>query len=159
METLTKKSPYAKYHIDEAIKKNGILYQDDNTRILVTFAGPENSRYEKMLKLRLKPFETQIRAEDFSDKRYFKELAPVYAACVILGWESAKETGRFDEDGEPIMEFVPGIYDEEGNIMEYNEENVVKGLNLGTRLFQDVKKVAENFNLFRQGQKATDAKN
>ena len=160
METSTKKNPYSKYHIDETIKKAGVWYQDGDVRIRVTFAGPENTRYEKMLKLRLKPFETQIRNEDFPDKRYFQELAPVYAACVILEWQSAKGTGKFDEDGEELTEFVPGVFDEEGNILEATEENMVKGLTLGgTQLFVPLKKVAENFNLFRQGQKAADAKN
>lgn len=159
MEEKAKRNPYAKYHIDEAIKKAGIWYQDDDVMIRVTYAGSENSRYDKMLKLKLKPFETQIREEQFSDKRFHAVLAEVYAATVVLEWKSAQDTGKTDEDGEPIKEFVPGVYDEEGNILEASEENMIKGFNLGNRLFQNVIKVATNFNLFRQGQKEGDVKN
>lgn len=153
-------NPYAKYLIDDSIKKEGRLYEDDNVRIRVTFAGPENSRYEKLLKNMLKPFETQIKGDDFSDERFMKVLAKVYAICVVLSWEvkaydEPDENGKEDEEGH----WVSGIHDAEGNIMEYNEENVIKGFDLGKRLFQDVIKVASNFNLFRQGQKADDVKN
>lgn len=149
MEENKKRNPYAKYHTDDNLMKTGIWYEDDDVRIKVTYAGTENSRYEKMLKLKLKPFETQIRADNFSDKAFHKVLAEVYAATVVLAWEVKNETEKF----------VSGIYDEEGNIVEYNETNVTMGFNLGNRLFQDVIKVATNFNLFRQGQKEEDTKN
>lgn len=148
-ETKPKRNPYAKYHTDDSLLKAGIWYEDEDVRIKVTYAGTENTRYEKMLKLKLKPFETQIRNENFSDKAFHKVLAEVYAATVILAWEVKNEDGAF----------VPGIYDEEGNIVDFGEKEVITALGLGQRLFTDLIKVATNFNLFRQGQKDADAKN
>lgn len=148
-ETKVKRNPYAKYHTDDTIVKAGVNYEDDDVRIRVTYAGLENARYDKMLKLKLKPFETQIRNDNFSDDAFHKILAEVYAATVIQAWEVKND----------MDEFVSGIYDLEGNIMDYTEANVVKGLGYGQRLFNDVIKVATNFNLFRQNQKDADAKN
>jgi hypothetical protein len=147
--TPKKKNPYAKYLPDETAVKAGVWYEDEDIRIKVTYAGTENTRYDKMLKLRLKPFETRIRNDNFSDEAFHKVLAAVYASTVVLAWESKDENDAW----------VPGIYDEEGNIMPYTEENIVKGFTLGQRLFSDVIKVATNFNLFRQDQKADDVKN
>jgi hypothetical protein len=148
-EPKAKRNPYAKYHTDDSLLKAGIWYEDEDVRIKVTYAGTENTRYEKMLKLKLKPFETQIRNDSFSDKAFHKVLAEVYAATVILEWEVKDENDNF----------VPGIYDENGDILMFGEKNVTLGLNLGQRLFSDVIKVATNFNLFRQDQKEVDAKN
>lgn len=144
-----KRNPYAKYHLDSSKTAAGVIYEDEDVRVRVTYAGAENTRYDKMLKLKLKPFETQIRSDNFSDAKFHAVLAEVYAAVVVLGWESLDENGKF----------VEGIYDEEGNIMPFNEANVVKGFALGQRLFTDVIKVATNFNLYRQEQKEEDAKN
>jgi len=148
--TATKKvNPYDKYKLDPEIKKQGIWYEDEDVRILATFAGTENSRYDKMLKLRLKPYETRIRNDNFSDKAFHEVLAEVYAETVILGWESKNDAG----------EFVSGIYNEEGEILPFSKENVAMGFKLGDRLFTDVIKLATNFNLFRRGQQEEDAKN
>jgi hypothetical protein len=149
MEAKQKRNPYAKYHTDDNLIKAGIFYEDEDVRIKVTYAGTENERYTKMLKLKLKPFETQIRNETFSDKAFHKVLAEVYAATVVQSWEVKDENDNW----------VPGIYSEEGEVLEYNETNVKLGFGLGERLFQDVIKVATNFNLFRQGQKEEDTKN
>lgn len=149
METAKRANPYARYHADENLTKAGVTYEDEDVRIRVTYAGTENTRYDKMLKLKLKPFETQIRNDNFSDAAFHKVLAGVYAATVVLSWEVLNENG----------EWVSGIYDESGEIMPYSEENVKKGFSLGQRLFTDVIKVATNFNLFRQNQKEEDAKN
>lgn len=149
MEAIAKKNPYAKYKVDENVSQQGIWYEDEDVRINVTFAGNENTRYDKMLKLKLKPFETRIRNDNFSDDAFHKVLAEVYAATVVKAWEVKNLNG----------EFVSGIYNEEGDILPFTEENVKQGFLLGNRLFQDVIKVATNFNLFRQGQKEEDAKN
>jgi hypothetical protein len=154
METEKSRNPYAKYHIDDDVALLGVVYQDEDVRIRVTYAGDENTRYGKMLKLKLKPFETRIRNDNFPDKEFYKILAEVYAATVILGWDS--KAGE-DENGETIWE--NGVYDAEGNILPFTEKNVIAGLNLGTRLFQDVIKVATNFNLFRQNQMEETGKN
>lgn len=150
-ETKVRKNPYAKYHIDDEIKKQGVVYEDIDppVRITVTFAGTENSRYDKMLKLKLKPYETQIRNDNFSDEAFHKVLATVYAATVVLNWEV-----KDDNDN-----WVQGIYDENGDIMPYNEANVAKGFGLGQRLFSDIIKLATTFNLFRKDQKEDDIKN
>lgn len=155
MENPRSVNRYAKYLIDENIKKAGVYFEDDDVRIRVTYAGTENSRYEKLLKLKLKPFETRIKGDDFPDKKFHEILSEVYAICVVLSWESKVYANDEDEEGT----WVEGIYDENGNIMDFCEANVVKGFKLGNRLFQDVIKVASNFNLFRQGQKAADEKN
>lgn len=147
--TAPKKNPYAKYHTDDNLIKTGIWYEDEDIRVKVTYAGTENHRYDKMLKLKLKPFETQIRNDNFSDAAFHKVLAEVYAATVILVWEV-----KNDKD-----EWTPGVYDIEGNIIAPSEKSYIMALGLGQRLFNDLIKVATNFNLFRQAQKEEDAKN
>lgn len=144
-----KVNPYDKYKLDPEIKKQGIWYEDEDIRVLVTYAGTENSRYDKMLKLRLKPYETRIRNDNFSDNSFHEILGQVYAENVVLGWEVRNEEGVF----------VSGIYAEDGEILPFNKNNVVLGFQLGERLFQDVIKMATNFNLYRRGQKEEDAKN
>lgn len=146
---MEKRNPYAKYHTDDATLKAGVIYEDDDIRIRVTYAGSENTRYDKLLKLRLKPFETQIRNETFSDEAFHRVLAEVYAETVILGWEVKNGKG----------EWAPGIYNAEGDIVEVSKENICMAFGLGQRLFSDVIKVATNFNLFRQKEKDADAKN
>jgi len=151
-EGTVKRNPYSKYHIDPEKVKAGVIFQDEDNRVRVTYAGTENTRYEKMLKLKLKPFETRIREDRFPDKEFYKILAEVYAATVVLGWEVNVGT-----DEEPV--WGEGIFDAEGNIIQVNEFAIVQAFTLGERLFQDVIKVASNFNLYRQGQKEEDGKN
>ncbi len=146
---MSKRNPYEKYHTDETLTKEGIWYDDEDIRVKVTYAGTENARYDKMLKLKLKPFETRIRNDNFSDEAFHKVLAEVYAATVVLDFQVKNEEGNF----------VSGVYDAEGNIIEKNEANVTMALNMAQRLFSDVIKVATNFNLFRKGQKDDDVKN
>jgi hypothetical protein len=148
------RNPYAKYHVDEKIIKEGIWYEDEDVRIKVTYAGTENARYEKMLKLKLKPYQTRINSDNFSDEAFHKVLAEVYAATVVMAWEVKKFADEHDEFGT----FVPGIYDKDGNIVEFNEENITMAFGAGQRLFSDIIKMATNFNLFRQGQKDADIK-
>lgn len=155
-----KRNPYAKYHADEALLKKGIIYEDEDVQVIVTYAGTENHRYEKMLKLKLKPYETRIKNDNFSDEEFHKVLAEVYASTVVLGWKS-KEAYLEVVDGEEVEKerWVDGIFNEQGDIVEFTEANVRMAFGLGQRLFSDVIKVATNFNLFRQGQKELDIKN
>lgn len=143
------RNPYAKYHIDPEVKKQGVVYVDEDLRITVTYAGTENSRYEKMLKLKLKPYETQIRNDSLPDSEFQKILSEVYAETVVLDWKVKNDDG----------EFVTGIYSETGEILEFNKDNVRMAFGLSQRLFEDIIKVATNFNLFRQGIKEDDLKN
>jgi hypothetical protein len=144
-----KRNPYAKYQIDKEIQRVGVYFEDEDVRVRMTYAGSENTRYDRMLKLKLKPFETQIKNDNFPDEMFHKVLGEVYAATVVLGWEVKNENG----------EFVQGIYDETGEVLPVTEANMCKAFALGNRLFQDCIKVATNFNLFRQGQKEEDSKN
>jgi len=140
---VAKRNPYAKFHLDSELVKAGIWYEDEDVRVKVTYAGSENSRYDKMLKLKLKPYETRIKNDNFPDSEFHKVLGEVYAVTVVVAWEVRDENGNW----------VSGIYNEEGDIMDFCEENIIKGFALGNRLFLDVIKVASNFNLFRQVQK------
>jgi hypothetical protein len=155
--TAKRRNPYDKYHIDEAIKKAGIWFEDEDIRVRVTYAGKENSRYDKMHKMKLKPFDTQIKAENFSDDRYYPILAEVYAATVVL--EFQVKLFKDDNDNDTEGTWVPGCYNKDGEIVDANEANITQAFVLGNRMFQDVIKVATNFNLYRQGQKEEDAKN
>lgn len=152
---MARKNPYAKYLTDQNILKEGIWYEDEDVRIKVTYAGDENARYTKMLKAMLKPYETRIRNDNFPDSEFQKILAKVYAATVVLEWEVKK----YENDEDEVGTFVPGVYDENGEIMPYGEGSVVLGFQYGKRLFNDIVKLATNFNLFRQDQKEEDAKN
>jgi len=151
-ENTVKKNPYAKYHVDENAVKVGVIYQDEDNRVRVTYAGEENSRYTKMLKLKLKPLETRIRNDNLPDKEFYRLLAEVYAATVVLGWEVNVGT-----EEKPFWQ--EGVFDVEGTVIQANEFAIIQAFTLGERLFQDVIKVATNFNLFRQCQKEEDGKN
>jgi hypothetical protein len=149
-----KRNPYAKYHVDPVIKKAGIIFEDEDNRITVTYAGNENERYTRLLKLKLKPHESRIRSDSFPDKEFQKILAEVYAATVVLNWQV--NVGK-DEDENIIWQ--DGIFDAEGTILQMNEFSIVQAFSLGERLFEDVIKVASNFNLFRQRQLEDEGKN
>lgn len=149
------RNPYAQFHLDPKIVKEGIIYEDEFQRINVTFAGPENTRYDKMLKNKLKPFDSRIKADNFPDSEFHKILAEVYPVCVIQSWEAKK----FQNDETEDFEWVNGLYNEDGTIVEANEENMVNILKKNTRLLTDLQKIANNFSLYRQGQKEENAKN
>lgn len=149
---MEKRNPYLRYQIDPEKQAAGIWFEDEDVRVRVAYAGDENTRYTKLLKALMKPHENKIRRDEFPDDKFAELLATAYAETVILEWESRD----YSKDDTP---FVPGVYDADGNIVPLSKESVKVAAKLGKRLFDDIQKLATNFNLFRMGQKEDDGKN
>lgn len=132
-------SPYAKFKTNEQLETKGINLDFGDFAIRIARAGGSNKAYNTALIKHLKPHRKAIQAGTIHPDVQRKVMAEVYAESVILGWA--------------------GVLDEEGNVMDYNHENVVKLLTDLPELFNQIMADAENYRLFKEDENEDIAKN
>lgn len=127
---------YAQFQTDPDMEKTGIelVFRMGNgipdVKIQIARAGGGNTRYNKVLEFKTKPYRRQIQTETISDADYQAIMREVYAETVILRWE--------------------GVTDREGNPLPFSKENVVQVLKDLPDLFTDIQQQANKVALFRK---------
>jgi hypothetical protein len=128
-------SLYKQFKTNDKLESDGILLQyglDSKGQpvvIRVARAGPGNTKFQKLLDRKLKPFRRQLQMESADEKVIEKVLIEVYAETIVLGWENVE-----DEKGLPIL---------------FNKANCIKLFNDLPDLFADVRDQAMKSSLFR----------
>jgi len=138
-------SLYKQFSTDKNLEKVGIVLEygpnskGEEIEIRIARAGGANKRYDTLLEVRLKPHRRQIQAETFSREQQEKIFLDVFAETVVLGWNN--------------------VEDADGNVMDFNKENVIKLFTDLPDLYEDVKAQSGKAALFRQQVLEEDAKN
>lgn len=146
-------SLYKQYATDQNLEKIGILlsYGPDmlgtpnaegvypEICIRIARAGGSNTEYQKQLDHAVKPVRRQIQQELLGLDKIKALTQKVYARCVVLGWENVR--------------------DADGNLLDFNEDNVLKVFQDLPDLWEDVQEQATRAALFRKSIQEDDAGN
>ena len=142
---MAKDSLYAMFETDkQAEQEVGIVLNYGSAgKIRVARAGGTNQRYIKALEERMRPYRINARNGkvelNVDDATASKLLVEVFADAVVLDWE--------------------GIRDRNGDLMEFNHENVVKLFTDLPELFSDVMEQASKLDNFLLESTESDAGN
>lgn len=141
-------NPYEMFETSEELEQQGIVLDYGDFRIRIAHAGGSNKKYGKTLTRRLRPFEKQISAGTADDEVLSKIIREVFCETVVLGFEVKAEKG-----------YVDGVPTKDGKVNPYNSGEVNRLFIELPKLYQDVKKQAEDFALFRVVEEEETVKN
>ena len=133
------KSPYTQMVTDKEVEKKGIVLDYGDYQIRIARAGGANTRYRKVLKTKLMPYRSAIQSDTLTNKKADSLLIEVYAESVVL-------------------ELI-NVFDENGDLMETNRDNIIKILTDIPDLFKDIITQADKMILFRKMEVEEDLKN
>lgn len=136
------------------LEAEGIWLDIDHTRIKLARAGGKNTKFivaaEKIAREHKRAFD--LMGEEQGRKLFSK----LFAEVIVLDWLTRDESGTLDEDGDSVgtefegAKYVRGISGPEGEVIEYNVENIMKTFSDIPDLLKIVKETAEDSALFRQ---------
>jgi hypothetical protein len=149
---------YAQFKTDPELERTGIeleYFIDSNKSVIIKIAraGGGNSKYQRVLDVRTKPYRRQIQTDTIQPETLESVMREVYADSVVLGWFTATK----DEKGNETR--VATVDDSNGNPMEFSRDNVVKLFRELPDLFADVQTSANKVSLFRMDELEAAAKN
>ncbi|HEX2242745.1 MAG TPA: hypothetical protein VHK27_05745 [Gammaproteobacteria bacterium] len=135
-----KPSIYSALQTDEQLERNGVVLDfGEYGKFKIARAGGRNQPYNTRVRAALKPYQRQIDAGLLSDEKLAGLLAKPFAEHVVKGWE-----GVFDLDGNPI---------------EYTQENAERLLLDLPELFSIVREHAALLANFRKEDNEAAIKN
>lgn len=123
-------SPYTFFQTDTNLEKDGIVVDYGDFRFRIARAGGANTRFQKTLAARIRPFRRAIDAGAITDADADKILHGVFVDSVLLGWED--------------------VTDEHGNPLEFTRENALKLFSDLPDLFRDLQQQASVVANFRR---------
>lgn len=141
-------SMYDIFETDENLEQTGVWIDYGDFRVRIASAGQGNKDYVRYAEKKLKPVRKAMDAGALSNERSQALMADIYTQTIILNWEVRVGEG-----------WTKGIEDREGNIMEFNAENVEATLRALPRLFMDLQEQAMSLSNFRKTELEDEAKN
>ena len=148
-------SMYKQFSTDAKLEKDGVWLDYDLFRIKIARAGGDNSDFAKTLEKHAKPHRRAMETETLSEPLARKMMYTVYAEAVVLDWTVKQEPEEKGDD--PV--YVRGIEGPDGELLEFNKENVIKTFAALHDLFHDVQIQATKTSNFRVEEQEADAKN
>lgn len=139
------KSLYDTFATDKDSETSGVWLQFGETdeglpiRIKVARAGGSNVKFRQKIAAIYKPFRTAIQNGSISPEKLDAMTAKGYAGTVVIGWEN--------------------IADQNGNILEFNDDNVVKLLTDLPDLFTRIIEYATDMATFQDENREAAVKN
>lgn len=136
---------YNTFETNKDLERDGITldygFNDKNEpiQIRIARAGGSNTRFAKILEQKMRPYKRAIATDSLDNQVAQQLMIEAYADAVILGWT--------------------GVQDRDGNVLDFNRENVVKVLTDLPDLFYDIQAQSQKAALFREDIRATEAGN
>lgn len=147
---------YDQFKTDASLEAEGIWLDYGPFRVRVARAGGGNKKFEKLMAAKVAPYKRAIATETLSDEISNKVLMEAYAEAVIIAWEVRDE--QADVSGGE-SQWVSGIEAEDGHVMPFNPENVIKTLKALPDLYIDIRAQASKAALFLRSIRENDSKN
>lgn len=139
-------SLFSQFQTDQNAEVDGIdidygIDSRVNERIVIRIAraGGSNSKFAKLWDAKTKPYRRQIQTDTLDNATAERLIHEVYAEAVVLGWS--------------------GVYNRNGNKLDYTVVNCVQLFKDLPELFNDIRQVATNISAFRVQEREEDAKN
>ena len=139
---------YDVFETDTDLETNGVWIDYGEFRVRIASAGSGNKNYMKYAEKKLKPVRKAMEAGALNEGRSQAIMADIFTKTVILDWETLVD-----------KEWVQGIENREGEIVAFNEDNVLTALKDLPRLFLDLQEQAMSMTIFRKAELETDGKN
>lgn len=118
-------------------------------KVRFVYSGDTNVAYRDALRARLKPLNYRIQQEMVTDEEFELIQQKVFADKIIKEWMVIDAEGNW----------VPGMYGDNFEIIEFNKQNVIDVFAKGNRLFKDIKKQSDSFASFKVEETEVDSKN
>jgi hypothetical protein len=146
---------YDKMKTSPKLESEGIWLQIDDTRIRLARAGGKNTKFitaaEKIAR------EHKRSLDLMGEEQGRKLFSKLYAEIIVLDWLTKAKDGDLDEDADQAAEDLAedkrwkrGIPGPDGEVREFNVENILKTFDDLPDLLKIVKETAEDAALFRQ---------
>jgi hypothetical protein len=144
---------YKIFETDAQSVTEGVWIDYGEFRIRIAQAGQSNKSYLAYAERKLKPIRKALDVGAVPPERQRSIMIDVFAKTIILNWEVQIK----DKKGE--ITWRPGIEAKDGSILPFNEENVIKTLNILPELFLDIQEQAGTLANFRKSELEEDSKN
>ena len=131
-------SMYEYFATDEESEKNGVVIDYGNFRVTLARAGGANKKFQRVLELKSRPYRRAIQTEMLDPDVATKILLEAYAEAVVRNWE-VKVQG----------EWRSGIEGPEGELLPFNEGNVLSTYERLPDLFDEHREQASKAALYR----------
>ena len=146
---------YKQFKTDKHLENEGIELEygvaSNGKPIVITIAraGGANSKFQKLMALKVKPYKRQIDNGTMDDETGERIAREVYAEAIVLDWQNV-EFPILDNDGQPTdeTEFLP-----------YTPANCVRLFTDLPDLYADIREQASSASLFREHLLEEDVKN
>lgn len=136
---------YKLFKTDENLEKDGVWLQYGETedgqpiRIRIARAGGGNTKFAKELEKRTRPYRKALQNGTLDDKTADRIYKEVYAETVVLEWQN--------------------ITDQDGNLLDFSVENILKVFKDLPDLFRDIQEQSNNVAIFREEMRESDLGN
>jgi len=149
-------SMHSQFSTDKKLEQGGVWLDYDIFRVKIARAGGANTKFAKSMEKHSEPHRRAMETRTLSEPLARKMLYTVYAETVILDW-TVRSAEPLEETGE--YEYRRGIEGADGEMVEFNKENVIKTFTELHDLFSDISDQAVGLSLFRHEDKEADAGN
>jgi hypothetical protein len=136
---------YKNFKTDESVEKTGIVLEygmasnGKETWIRIARAGGANTRFAKLMEQKTAPYRRQIQTKTLDESIAQRITKEVYAEAVVIGWGN--------------------VEDEDGNLLDFTTENVIKVFTDLPDLYADLIAQSQEIALFRAEVREADSKN
>ena len=148
-------SMYKQFSTDPKLEKDGVWLDYDLFRIKVARAGGANVAFSKTLEKYSKPHRRAMDTGTLSEAVARNMMYKVYAETIVLDWTT--KDPEPDKNGEPV--YRRGIEGPDGELMEFNKENVIKTFTALHDLYADVHTQATATSSYQADDLEADVKN
>jgi len=133
-------SMYAQFQTDETLETKGVIIDYGQFRVTLARAGGANKKYSKVMESKAKPFRRAIQTETLDNDVAMKMLRESFAEACVLNWEVKQ-----DDD-----EWVRGIEGKDGDLLDFNRDNVIATFENLPDLFSDLQEQANKVSIYRE---------
>ncbi len=139
------------FQTSSKLESEGVYLEIGNTRIRLARAGGSNQAYNLAMTKVLKEHKRAIDLDLLSDDKGKELLFEVFAEHIVREWDTNVNDDKRDEWNKPLpVNWVAGIDDGKGGVIEPTHENVVATFREMFDLFIECKNFAENLQWYRQ---------
>ena len=141
-------SLYTQFKTDSKLETSGIVLDYGDFKVTVARAGGANKKFARLLNAKTKAYKRAIQTDTMDVEVGDKIVREVYAEAVVLNWETKVE-GKFKQ----------GIEAQDGKLLPFNRENLIKTFENVPDIFTDIQQQASTFALFRETVLEEESKN
>lgn len=144
---------YDVFETDENLEVSGVWIDYGDFRVKIASAGQGNKDYVRYSEKKLKPVRQALNAGALGHERSQALMIDIYANTIVLDWQVMAENSEGEKS------WTQGIEDKNGDILDFNKENVKNTLRVLPRLFNDLQEQAMSIANFRKSELEDEAKN